>query len=170
MMKLILAGLFSLTFGLQNFNAQAENLTQVAENMQIAAAPTAAMIKASISSVKANMMSYQTMVETYGVDWAGEYPSNLKILNKEAQNSASPYWVDTTNPFTGKMGIGLNSAAIDYSEYKKNPNHKVFAGMVLYEPLLDKKKQKILGYKIYGCDQNGLLIKEKNKVLIYSTT
>ena len=89
MTKLLLSGLFALSFGFQNSNAQAESLSLVSKNMQIVVAPSAAVLKARILSVKANMMSYQTMVETYGVDWGGEYPSNLKVLNN---NTSDKFW------------------------------------------------------------------------------
>ena len=33
--------------------------------------------RAKISSVKANMHTVQTMLETYGVDWGGTYPTTV---------------------------------------------------------------------------------------------
>lgn len=114
--------------------------------------------KAKISSVKANMHTIQTMVETYAVDWGGTYAPNMAALQKEAKKQGMSYWKDFTNPFTGKTGVAQNGSVIDYSLYKNAKSPKDFAGLVLYEPLMEPKQKQIVGYKIYGCDQDGKLI------------
>ena len=53
-------------------------------------------------AVKANMHTFQTMVETYAVDWGGVYPANLSELLREAQ--AKRYEKSFSNPYTKQVG------------------------------------------------------------------
>ncbi len=55
--------------------------------------------RAKISSVKSNMHTFQTMIETYGVDWGGQYPNSYVSIQTEAV--AQDYNKDYSNPFTG---------------------------------------------------------------------
>ncbi|MEZ0374867.1 MAG: DUF3352 domain-containing protein [Candidatus Sericytochromatia bacterium] len=50
------------------------------------------------ASVRANMHTLQTMVETYGVDHEGLYPHSLAELEKAARNSSYNYWKTLSNP------------------------------------------------------------------------
>lgn len=59
-----------------------------------------------LSSVKANMHTLQTMVETYAVDWAGVYPSNIEALHQEANETNKAYWKPLKNPVSGYTGLG----------------------------------------------------------------
>lgn len=129
---------------------------------------TGAQDRARISSVKANMHTLQTIVETYGVDWAGVYAPDLLTLVREAKKSGVEYWKDFTNPFTGKSGAGKAGSVTDYRSYQNSSDHKSFAGLVLYEPLPEKGRKEIVSYKIYGCDANGELIQDKGQ-LFYLT-
>lgn len=114
-----------------------------------------AMSRAKLSSVKANMHTLQTMVETYGVDHGGTYAPDLDILLKAAENNSyGSYWKDFANPFTSQRGIGLRGAIMAFKDYSPSPD---FAGMVLYKPGEGKEPTT---YWIYGVDQNGELIKD----------
>ncbi len=59
--------------------------------------------RAKISSVKANMHTYQTMLETYAVDWGGTYPQNVTELIEEAKEQN--YYREVKNPYSGLPGV-----------------------------------------------------------------
>ncbi|PIQ25643.1 hypothetical protein COW36_21615 [bacterium (Candidatus Blackallbacteria) CG17_big_fil_post_rev_8_21_14_2_50_48_46] len=122
--------------------------------------------RANLSSVKANMHTLQTMVETYGVDFAGTYPPHLAVLEEEAKKTGgySPYWKELTNPFTGKVGMGQRGALMDYKDYTPSPD---FAGMVLYQVDPGENPTK---YWIYGVDQKGELIQDRGSVFVLSNS
>lgn len=85
--------------------------------------------RAKISSVKANMHTYQTMTETYGVDFGGVYPDNVAALSTEANKAGatSAYWKDFNNPFTNKTGDGFS--------YEDNAGPAAISvGVVGYDP------------------------------------
>lgn len=124
--------------------------------------------RAMISSVKANMHTTQTMVETYAVDWKGFYPDNIESLNKEAiNNKTGIYWKDLINPMTKKTGLGKNGSLINYSTYNSMKSNSLsLKGSVVYQPLdckIDKTAKRNLckSYKIYGLDNKGKTIKDK---------
>lgn len=58
------------------------------------------------SAIKANMHTFQTVLETYAVDWGGLYPQNAKALVEEAV--AGKYWRDFNNPVNTKSGYGAS--------------------------------------------------------------
>ncbi|MFN8673288.1 MAG: hypothetical protein U0457_14550 [Candidatus Sericytochromatia bacterium] len=121
--------------------------------------------RAKVASVKSNMHTFQTIVETYSVDYEGLYPKNVEDLKKAAEKSPNKYWKDFKSPFTGKTGKGQSYDNFDktillnddswYSYFfpKKYP-----AGMVYYDPVIDGKN--ITKYYIYGSEKNGKLIKD----------
>lgn len=107
-----------------------------------------------VSSVKANMHTMQTMVETYAVDWRGIYPPNVKALYKEAnlkKGKYGPYWKDFSSPYTGYSGPGQSYA---------NEGVKTLPGMVTYEAVGTPHH---IIYYIYGHNKNGDRIKQKGK-------
>ena len=57
----------------------------------------AAQDRAKLSSVKANAHTLQTILETYAVDWGGQYGSNL--ANNQSEATAKSYWKNYKNPF-----------------------------------------------------------------------
>lgn len=64
--------------------------------------------RAKISSVKANLHTVQTMLETYSVDWSGQYPPNTAMLDQEARNKK--YNKELKNPFnTAKAYMGTQN-------------------------------------------------------------
>ena len=123
--------------------------------------------RGQVASIKANMHTLQTTVETYGVDWAGLYPSTLTELKKEA--AARGYWKEFKNPVTSKTGIGQSGNMIDFSKYntlKSNPES--LKGLVVYQSSkckLDKAAKRNLceSYNIYGLDEKGKLIQLEGK-------
>jgi hypothetical protein len=132
---------------------------------------TEAQTRAKVSSVKANMHTIQTLVETHAVDWTGLYPNNIEDLKKEAQKPSvsGAYWKDLKNPMTEKTGLGKGGSIINYSSYiSHKADLSTLKGMVIYQPLkckVNKSSKKTLceSYKIYGTDEKGLKIKDKGK-------
>lgn len=64
---------------------------------------------AKISSEKANMHTFQIIVETYGVDHRAVYPPNVAVLHQVAsvkEQLYSAYWKDFSNPYTALSGKG----------------------------------------------------------------
>lgn len=127
-----------------------------------------ALDKAEVSLVKANMYSFQVVLETYGVDYYGFQPNSSSLI-KEAK--AKKYWKDFKNPYTAKTGIGAGKSVESYANYLKSKKKVDFKGTVLYEPStkLDKKTKLSTGYKIYGVDEKGNLVKDSNKKVLVLT-
>ncbi|MFN8673289.1 MAG: hypothetical protein U0457_14555 [Candidatus Sericytochromatia bacterium] len=123
------------------------------------------------TSVKSNMHTFQTIVETYSVDYPGLYAKNVENLNKASKTASNKYWKDFNNPYTGKTGKGISYDNFDkniildeqgwynYFFPKKYP-----AGMVYYDPVIDGKN--ITKYYIYGSYANGKLIRDSNGMLL----
>lgn len=121
--------------------------------------------RSNISSVKANMHTFQTLVETYAVDWKGQYPPNVDALKEEALVTGKDYWKEFTNPFTGQSG--KNIAYTDITGFVIQANSVVSAksenaGKVIYEPVIDGHHN-ILRYFIYGLDRSGSTILDKGR-------
>lgn len=125
-----------------------------------------------ISSVKANMHTFQTMLETYSVDWNGEYPKNIDQLKREAIKNN--YWKSLKNPYTD--GITkfelvndfkkLQSFEIECKKFDKNTTN---AGLIIYNPIIEDKN--IYKYYLYGLSQSKdslFLIKDKNEYFTLS--
>ncbi|MFN4149352.1 MAG: type II secretion system protein [Candidatus Sericytochromatia bacterium] len=82
----------------------------------------AAQDRAKVSSVKANMHTFQAIVETYAVDWGGLYPDFVGGSIPSAgglyvEATTKGYWKDFSNPFrpgsTTGMGLGWAVAEIN---------------------------------------------------------
>ena len=67
----------------------------------------------TISSVKANMHTLQTLIERYARENGGRFPDSVKHLKEEA--TARGYWKNIINPLTGE-GAGYGEAFVDASE------------------------------------------------------
>lgn len=124
------------------------------------------------SSLESNMHSIQMELETHAVDWGGLYPEKAEELQKEAKSKS--YWKDIKNPFTQMLGVGKNGAVMDYKMYKNYKTHPSLKGLVLYESIDSKfdkveKKSFCTQYKIYGTDENGELLKDKDGKVFYLT-
>ncbi|MFN8672196.1 MAG: hypothetical protein U0457_08985 [Candidatus Sericytochromatia bacterium] len=120
----------------------------------------------TLSKIKANMHTLQTMIETYAVDFEENYPKNLTELYEYATKNNYPYWKEFINPFTANKGISQYGSLLDYKTYLEEKNKENLAGIVLYEPIV---KDTIKKYKIYGIDFNGELLKDKNEEVFYLT-
>lgn len=106
---------------------------------------------------KANMHTFQTMVETYAVDWGGIYPPDVKALYLEANQTDKtkvyPYWKDFANPVLGTSGEG--------NSYQDERQRKI-AGIVSYLPI-NTSDDLAIGYSIYGYDQDGYRLQYRGK-------
>lgn len=120
--------------------------------------------RAMSQSVRNNMYTLQTMVETYAVDWGGEYAADLNKLYQEATVNGRDYWKDIRNPVTGKSGLGPEGAMMEFSKYQ--PGNPAFRGMVLYQS--DKSRVR---YQIFGVDELGNLLEDKgNKPFVLTNS
>lgn len=118
-----------------------------------------------ISSVKNNMHSLQIILEAYAIDRNFTYPNNLVLLIKEAKKNN--LWKEFYNPISKKSGLGKEGSLLDFNDYKNLPMSSQRNGMVIYESLNcknDNKIKKIIckSYKIYGADEKGKFIKDKD--------
>ncbi|MGV3526233.1 MAG: hypothetical protein ACO1RX_18585 [Candidatus Sericytochromatia bacterium] len=104
------------------------------------------------SSVKANMHTLQTMLETYAVDWGGVYPPSLNVLYQDAQIPNRAYWKELTNPYTAQRGLGKA-----LQEDKRPPQ----AGMATYLPE-PAAKGVITRYWIYGYSKHAKRIRDRS--------
>jgi len=107
-------------------------------------------------SIRANMHSLQSLIETYGVDWAGEYPADLYALEKEAKLPANPYWLELRDPHS--------KSPLLYPGEPPRP----FA--IEYLPMVDAKTGKRLSYWIYGYDKNGQKLLDRSRVFALSNS
>jgi len=133
--------------------------------------------RAKISSVKSNMHTFQTMIETYGVDWGGQYPNSYVSIQTEAV--AQDYTKDYANPFTGvKVSLQNDTNCLRLAEVVSGgtatpasttdtgvfggPGGAACLGQVIY-------RRSVLGsnygkYAIYGLNKTGAWINDKGKV------
>jgi len=142
--------------------------------------PVGACDCVKISSVKANMHTLQTMVETYFVDHK-RVPASGRILEFQARHDPNPYWKNILNPFTSREGY--LQAWGDYHLYNESLLADQYAeilgirfmisdtglpestrGLALY---LAVSKQK---YLIYGVDQTGQWVIDKGKPFVLSNS
>lgn len=117
-----------------------------------------------VSSVKANMHTLQTLVETYALEWQGQYPASLAILKADAMAANKDYWKEFANPVTGQSGLHLSydnilRIQLQNGQFRSPTPHD--AGLVLYAPV--QSKGKILRYFIYGLDKTGKPLIEKGR-------
>lgn len=136
--------------------------------------------RAKIASVKSNMHSFQTMIETYGIDWGGLYPTNYLAIQTEAQ--ANAYDKNYQNPFLGiqvSLANNINcqrlaeviSGSFDPVNYQDRsvyggPGGGNCSGQVIYRRAVN------LGttYSIYGLDKEARWIHDKNRVFALSNS
>ena len=106
--------------------------------------------RAKVASVKANMHTYQTALETYAVDWGGQYPATETGARTDSTDNNGNYWKDFTNPIDQGLASFTSTA---------NQNAVAgAAGMVGYDAV------NTTTYYIYGYDKDGNLIKDKGRV------
>lgn len=102
-------------------------------------------IQARLSSIKANMHSVKTIIETYAVDWGGIYPSNTSELIQEAKSKN--YWKTITNSLTGNK----DDSVIDYSDYINAKNNLMYKGNSI-SGISDLKGKIVVSTEIQGGD------------------
>jgi len=113
------------------------------------------------ASVKANMHTYQTMIEIYAVDWGGVYPQNVTELIQEAKEQS--YYREVTNPYSGLPSVikdGLAEAGCE-------------DGMVYYQTpatltIEAGKKYTYPTYEISGCQADQQPIMDRGERFILS--
>lgn len=99
--------------------------------------------------VKSQMHSLQTMLETYGVDWGGEYPPDLAILEQAAKTHANPYWKEILTPSGDASLLKPGQAKAPFK--------------LEYIPVKDPKSGKNLNYWLYGYNHLGKRIQDKGQ-------
>lgn len=107
--------------------------------------------RAKISAVKANMHTFQIMVETFAIDRVGQYPRDVEQLESAARSdtSLSPYWTTFDNPFTTRSGQSES-----YDNAQADPT-LIAPGVVAYRPVRDPNASDpdeavIVSYGLYG--------------------
>lgn len=114
----------------------------------------------NLGSTKSNMHTFQTIVETYGVDWGGVYADNVSLLQQEAQAGQNPYWKDFKNPISGYNGLGKS-----FADETGSPE----PGIVTYRVEKDIYGQHT-SYAIYGYDKDGKPLKYKGSPFFLSNS
>ncbi|MBC7543640.1 MAG: type II secretion system protein [Candidatus Sericytochromatia bacterium] len=111
--------------------------------------------RAKIANVKSNAHTVQTMLESYGVDFGGKYPTTVVLLQQEAQTGA--YWKALSNPFSGLTTTSLETF---------NTGTFTNGGSVGYNmQAADSTK-----YWVYGSDKNKVRIKDKGTDFMLSNS
>ncbi|MGE3726215.1 MAG: type II secretion system protein [Candidatus Sericytochromatia bacterium] len=133
--------------------------------------------RAKVSSVKANMHVFQTMIETYGVDWGGQYPNSYTSIQTEAV--AGDYDKTYNNPFSGSAvslqnnsncqrlaevvsgGAGTPASNTDTSVFG-GPGGALCLGQVIYRRTVPASNYG--RYAIYGLNKTAAWIHDKGRV------
>lgn len=114
--------------------------------------------RAKVSSVKANMHTFQTALETYAVDWGGVYPATVSELVTEG--TAQDYWKEFKNPFNNLEGA--NQSYMDTNANGANTTE----GIVGYNrPAADTTL-----YFIYGGKKGGGPIEDRGAIFALSNS
>ncbi|MFN8670586.1 MAG: prepilin-type N-terminal cleavage/methylation domain-containing protein [Candidatus Sericytochromatia bacterium] len=101
--------------------------------------------RAKVASVKSNMHTFQTIVETYSVDFGGQYATTVAALKTAATTASNAYWKDFKNPFSGATGTGGSGS---YDNYAATPTG---AGIVGYD--VGGLTSNVTKYFIYGANK-----------------
>ncbi|MBC7543637.1 MAG: type II secretion system protein [Candidatus Sericytochromatia bacterium] len=110
--------------------------------------------RAKIANVKSNAHTVQTMLESYGVDFGGKYPTSVANLQGEAQTGA--YWKALSNPFDGLTTTSLETFTGTFTN----------GGAVGYNmQAADNTK-----YFVYGSDKNKVRVKDKGTDFMLSNS
>jgi prepilin-type N-terminal cleavage/methylation domain-containing protein len=131
----------------------------------------AAQDRAKNSSVKANMHTFQTMVETYGVNFGGTYPHTIAELATDATSNS--YLKSYKNPVSGVLldinsaTTGQNLAELIAGSPASNavPAAGTF-GQVVYRRSVSSDFY--TKYAIYGVDKDTKYIQDKGEIFFVS--
>ena len=126
--------------------------------------------RAKLANVKSNMHTFQTIVETYAVDWGGTYPQNIGEASNQATQAANPYWKSLSNPFTN-----ATNAITDARKPSGTTANEVIVASGTATAL--QGRTGYLGnssastvYAVYGADKAGNFIKDKGVILTLSNS
>lgn len=136
---------------------------------QIILPACACTCRSKLSSVKANMHTFQTMLETYAVDSGGVYPSSIQELKTEAQKKQ--YWKTMSNPCTSKTDTEHTVAAAESAQFLHSRDLWGFRFELKpgnYRCTVLYRFVSPIRYEITGTDLGGGLIIDKGKPLILS--
>ncbi len=144
--------------------------------------PVGACDCARISSVKANMHTLQTMLETFYADHH-YYPPHIHILETHAQRSPQPYWIDFNNPFISKTGYFKSFCDYQYLPFDQQSARENFVNILGIKMIVTQKKSIIAlsglvvyapvspqQYFLYGLDKEGKMILDKGQVFSLSNS
>jgi len=98
--------------------------------------------RAKVAVVKANMHNAQSVVEIYGVDFAGIYPTSMQglILSSDIQNAKT--MTNMENPFSYRKGQG--------QAYDEELTATTIPGMMTYDVAVDLTHYWIYGYNKFN--------------------
>lgn len=130
------------------------------------------------STIKSNMHAFQTLLETYAVDWSGIYPPNSQILEQEAKDKK--YWREIKNPFSSYINSQL-PPIMDFNEYENAKNSLTYKGInlsssedlkgiIVYKTGQAPNQTEITNYFIYGIGLLGDFLKDNNSGNIFYLT
>ncbi len=132
---------------------------------------------ACVSSIKANMHTLQTVVETYAVEWNGAFPTTLDVLEADAR--AKNYWKEINNPYLWskirRTALATMPASIDVLEKnvvseQSTPYRDIWGIRIHHESFLTGEVLRGVvfydyigpnSYYLYGSDQNGKLLRDR---------
>lgn len=136
--------------------------------------------RAKIGAVKANMHAFQTIVETYGVDWGGGYPTDYASIQTEAQTKN--YEKAFNNPFSGKqvslqndtdclrlaeVVTGSFDPANDYdTSVYAGPGGANCTGQVIYRRAISLSTT----YALYALDKQARWVHDRGRVFALSNS
>ena len=119
--------------------------------------------RAKLASVKSNMHTFQTIAETYAVDWGGLYAGRIAAIGTGGgadlvtEANLKKYMKDFKNPFTAQSGAGLSympnspAAVVETVGINAGNSANYVAGSVSYDPQLESGT--ITKYFMYGGDK-----------------
>ena len=86
--------------------------------------------RAKAAAVKANMHTFQAILESYAIDWGGVYAPNVNGLRTAGSEPGREFWQEFSNPFSALTGEGKAYSDADVLPAPDGAN----AGLVLYNP------------------------------------
>lgn len=100
------------------------------------------------------VLTLQTMVETYSIDYNDKYPLKVSEIKKLK--------IKTLSSSTGAVSTeDLFNRSLDYSDYERSTDKTIFKNKVVYKPLnISTDKLFALGYELYFTDDKGNLSKD----------
>lgn len=150
------------------------------------------------SSVKANMHTFQTLVEIYATEHKGLYPptaTHLRAVATDKSFPSNPYWKNFYNPMTHQLGYGHSYSDISVEGLERLEQHSPFSKqtpkdirrfakslcreLVGIRLCLPAQQTVYLGqvlyfrphphhYLIYGVDEANHLMRDRNSTFILS--